>query len=80
MRKLAVFMLPAILSFASVFPAYAQKPQKPISVEENARLSAKAAKKQQKAMKKAAKKQRKAMIKNAKAQQKAMKKAQRRAH
>ncbi len=79
MKRLAGFMLLAALTFACAVPVFAQKPQKPISVEENARRSAKATKKQQKAMKKAAKKQRKAMMKNAKAQQKAMKKAQQRA-
>lgn len=68
MKRLMALML---LAFLSVLPAHAQKR---ISVEENARQSQKAQKKQQKAMKKAARKQQKAMRKSAKAQQKALKK------
>ena len=71
MKRIAAFMLLVALSVAGTIPAYAQR----TSVEENARQSRKAAKRQQKASKKAAKKQRKAMKKSAKAQRKAIKKA-----
>ena len=73
MKRLAVFLLLGLLTVAASVPVHAQKP---ISVEENARLSQKAQKKQQKAMKKSAKKQRKAMKKSAKAQRKAIQRAQ----
>lgn len=71
MKRLVAFVLLAIFSVAWFVPAYAQR----ISVEENARQSQKAAKKQQKALRKAAKKQRKATKKYEKAQRKATRKA-----
>ena len=67
MKRLLAFLL---LSFLTVLPAYAQR----TSVEENARQSQKAQKKQMKAMKKASKQQQKLMRKSVKAQQKALKK------
>ena len=67
MKRLLAFLL---LSFLTVLPVYAQR----TSVEENARQSQKAQKRQMKAMKKASKKQQKAMHKSAKAQQKALRK------
>jgi biopolymer transport protein ExbD len=72
MKRLVVFMLLVIFAVAGSIPARAQKR---ISVEENARQSQEAQKKQQKMMKKSAKKQQKAMKKSAKAQRKAMKRA-----
>ncbi len=73
MKRIAVFLLLAILSASLTIPAYGQR----ISVEENARQSRKAAKKQEKMLKKSNKKQRKAAKKYEKAQKKAIKKAQR---
>ena len=74
MKRIAAFMLLIALGVAGSIPANAQR----ISIEENARQSRKADKKQQKMLKKANKKQRKAMKKYAKAQRKATKKANRR--
>lgn len=71
MKRIAAFMLLVALSVAVTIPAYAQR----TTVEENARQSQKANKKQQKASSKMAKQQRKAMKKSAKAQRKAVKKA-----
>jgi hypothetical protein len=71
MKRIAAFVLLAVLGVAGLIPAEAQR----ISVEENARQSRQAAKTQQKMLKKAAKKQRKAMKKYEKAQRKAIKKA-----
>jgi hypothetical protein len=71
MKRIAAFMLLVALSVAGTIPAHAQR----TTVQENARQSQKANKKQQKASNKMAKKQRKAMKKSAKAQRKAVKKA-----
>src|SRR5580658_2557296 len=75
MKRIATFML--LLAASSVawsIPAQAQR----ISLQENARRSSKAIKKQQKMLNKANKKQAKAMKRAAKAQRKATKKANRR--
>jgi hypothetical protein len=71
MKRIAALLLLVALSVAGAMPAYAQR----TSVEENARQSQKAAKRQQKASRKAAKNQRKAMKKYTKGQRKAVKKA-----
>jgi hypothetical protein len=71
MKRIAVFMLLVALSFAGAIPVYAQR----MSVEQNARQSQKAARKQQKMLKKANKKQQKAMKKYERSQRKATKKA-----
>lgn len=71
MKQIAAFILLVALSVAGTIPAYAQRS----TVDENARQSQKAAKRQQKASKKAAKQQRKAMKKYTKGQHKAVKKA-----
>jgi len=71
MKRLAAYLLLAILSVACFVPAYAQV----MTAEQNARRSRKAANKQQKMLKKANKKQRKAMNKYQKKQRKATKKA-----
>jgi hypothetical protein len=73
-KRIAAFILLVALGGAWSVPATAQR----ISVEENARQSQEAAKKQQKMLKKAGKKQQKAMKKYAKAQRKAAKRAQHR--
>jgi hypothetical protein len=71
MKRIAAFMLLVALCFAASIPASAQR----ISPRENARRSAKAAKKQQKFLKSAAKKQNKAAKKAIKQQRKATRKA-----
>ena len=71
MKRIAAFLLLVALSFVGTIPAHAQR----TTVQENARQSQKAAKKQQKTSNKMAKKQQKAMKKSAKAQRKAFKKA-----
>jgi hypothetical protein len=71
LRQIAVLLL--ALSFAWSIPVEAQQ----ISVAENARQSAKAAKQQQKAYNKSARRQQKAEKKSEKAQRKANKKANR---
>jgi len=71
MKRIAAFLLLAILSLAVAIPANAQR----ISPEENARRSRKDIKHQQKMLNKANKKQRKAMKKAEKAQRKQTKKA-----
>ena len=73
MKRIAAFMLLIFLCGAWSVPATAQR----ISVEENARQSQEAAKKQQKMLKKAGKQQRRAMKKHDKAQRKAANKVQR---
>lgn len=72
MKRLVVLMLLVLFAVAGSVPARAQNR---ISVDENARQSQKAQKKQQKMMKKSAKNQQKAMKKSAKAQRKAVKRA-----
>ena len=74
MKRIATFLLLIALSVVCAIPANAQF----TSVEENARQSQAAAKKQQKAMNKSAKKQRKAMKKYQKTQRKAGSKIQQR--
>jgi hypothetical protein len=74
MKRIAAFILLAVLSVAGAIPAQAQR----ISRQENARRSSKAAKKQQKMLKKANKKQHKAMKKYEKQQRKANRRANRR--
>jgi len=71
MKRIAAFLLLVALSVAGAMPAYAQR----TSVDENARQSQKAAKRQQKASRKSAKNQRKALKKYTKGQRKAVKKA-----
>ncbi len=71
MKRIATFMLLAVLSVAAALPAHAQR----ISPQENARESRKAIKHQQKMLNKANKKQAKAMKKAEKSQRKAAKKA-----
>jgi hypothetical protein len=73
MKPFAVCTLLLALSLAWSIPAEAQR----ISVAENARQSADAARKQQKTLRKDAKRQRKAMKKSERAQRKALKKAKR---
>lgn len=73
MKPFAVCTLLLALSLAWSIPAETQR----ISVAENARQSANAARKQQKALRKAEKRQRKVMKKSEKAQRKALKKANR---
>ena len=75
MKRIAVLTLLVALSVAWSIPTKAQR----MSVEENARQSRKADKKQQKINRKAAKKQQKATKKYEKAQRKAAKKANHRA-
>jgi hypothetical protein len=77
MKRFVVFVLSAVLAMAASLPLHAQRP---ISPEENARLSQKAQKKQQKAMNKSMKQQRKAMKKSAKSQRKALEKAHQQGH
>jgi len=72
-KRIAAFILLVVLGGAWSIPATAQR----ISVEENARQSQEAAKKQQKMLKKAGKQQRRAMKKHDKAQRKAANKVQR---
>lgn len=74
MKRIALFVLLAILSVAAATPASAQR----MTPQQNARQSRKAIKKQQKMLNKANKKQAKAMKKAAKAQRKATAKANRR--
>ncbi|HZR56353.1 MAG TPA: hypothetical protein VFA74_05740 [Terriglobales bacterium] len=69
LKRIAILLV--VLSLAWSIPADAQR----ISVAENARQSAKAAKSQQKMMNKSAKARRKAEKKNEKAQRKANRKA-----
>jgi hypothetical protein len=71
MKRIAAFMLLAVLSLAVAIPANAQR----ISPEENARRSRKEIKQHQKMLNKANKKQRKAMKKAEKAQRKQTRKA-----
>jgi hypothetical protein len=73
MKRIAFFVLLAILSIAASTPARAQR----MTPEQNARQSQKAIKKQNKMLKKANKKQAKAMKKAAKAQRKATQRANR---
>jgi hypothetical protein len=73
MKRIAAFVLLAILSVAGSIPVQAQR----ISPQENARQSRRAIKKQQKMLNKANKKQAKAMKKAAKAQRKATARANR---
>jgi hypothetical protein len=73
MKRIAAFLLLAVLSVAGSIPVQAQR----MTPEENARRSSKAAKHQQKMLKKANKRQSKAMKKNAKRERKATKKANR---
>ena len=76
MKRIAVLTLLVALGVAWSIPAEAQR----MSVEENARQSRKADKKQQKMNRKAAKKQRKAMKKYEKAQRRAQRKADKKAN
>ncbi|MGA7295040.1 MAG: hypothetical protein WBW53_15565 [Terriglobales bacterium] len=76
MKRIAAFLLLAVLSLAMLPPAQAQR----ITPQENARRSAKAAKKQQKMLRKANKKQQKAAKKAAKKQRKMIKKANKNLH
>jgi uncharacterized protein HemX len=81
MKRLAAFMLLAVLSLGSAVPTVAQQ----TSVKDYERQSRKAAKQQQKTLKKSLKKQQKATKKYQKEQQKATQKAnkelrKRRAH
>ena len=71
MKRIAAFLLLAVLSLVAAIPANAQR----ISPQENARRSRKEIKHQQKMLNKANKKQNKAMKKAAKAQRKATKRA-----
>jgi uncharacterized protein HemX len=71
MKRIAAFMLLLTLGLAGSVPIYAQR----MSVEQNARQSRKAARKQQKMLKKANKQQQKSMRKYEKAQRKATRKA-----
>ena len=71
MKRLAAFVLLAILSFTCLIPATAQV----TSIQENERRAHKAQQKQEKMLKKANKKQRKAMKKAQKKQRKVTKKA-----
>ena len=71
MKRIAAFLLLAVLSLVAAIPANAQR----ISPAENARRSRKDIKHQQKMLNKANKKQRKAMKKAEKAQRKQTKKA-----
>jgi len=73
MKRVAAFLLLAVLSLVAAIPANAQR----ISPAENARRSRKEIKQHQKMLNKANKKQRKAMKKAEKAQRKQMKKANR---
>jgi len=66
MRRLAVFLLAAMLSVGLSIPVQAQYHATPKAVKAQAKADRKAAKKQQKAMKKAAKAQRKAQRKTIK--------------
>jgi hypothetical protein len=76
MKRIAVFILLAVLSVAGTTPAYAQRENR--SIGENSREAKKAAKQQQKASKKIAKQQRKAAKKYQKQQRKAAKQQQHR--
>jgi hypothetical protein len=73
MKPFAVCTLLLALNLAWARPAEAQR----ISVAENARQSANAAREQQKTLRKAEKRQRNAMKKSERAQRKALKKANR---
>ncbi len=74
MKQIAAFFLLAVLALAGSLPVQAQR----MTPQQNARQSAKAAKKQQKFLKKSNKKQAKAMKKYEKAQRKQTKKANQR--
>ncbi len=74
MKRIATFMLLAVLACAGSISAQAQS----ITPQENARRSRKQIKKQQKMLNKANKKQRKQMKKAAKKQRKATNRANRR--
>lgn len=76
MKRIAAFVLLAVIGVAGSIPAQAQR----ITPEENTRRSSKAAKTQQKMLNKANKKQRKAMNKAEKKQRKETKKANRGLH
>jgi len=76
MRKIAVFVLLAIVSAACTMPAQARDHNNPYNLSPAARKSAK---KQQKASSKYSKGQQEAMKKQAKAQRKALKQARKRA-
>ena len=76
MKRIAVLTLLVALGVAWSIPAKAQR----MSVEENARQSRKADKKQQKMNRKAAKKQQKAMKKYEKAQRRAQRKTDKKAN
>ena len=75
MKRIAAFILLAVLSVAGSIPASAEKENR--SIGENSREARKAAKQQQKASKKIAKKQRKAAKKYQKQQRKAAKQQRR---
>jgi len=75
MKRTAVLILLAAVSFAWSMPANAQPENR--SIGENSREAKKASKQYQKAAKKAAKKQQKQMKKYQKAQRKAAKRQQR---
>lgn len=73
MKRIAAFLLLAVVSVAWSVPVYAQPENR--SIGENGREARRAAKQQQKYAKKTAKRQRKAMKKYLKAQKKATRRA-----